>query len=91
MSYVSQARRLELEERVVDQRADWEKLRDAVELHIANCEARQELVKASIINVDAPAFNRAETACENSYSDLACLIEDTFCVSAERLRKALSL
>lgn len=93
MNYVSEPRRLELEEQAynADRREDWEKLRDAVEVHIANCETRSALVDAAVTDVDAKAFNSAERACENSYSDLACLIEDTFCVSAERLAKALSL
>lgn len=70
-----------------DDRQDWEKLRDAVNAHLENKLYRAKL---DTFNVSEADVRRADAACDRTYSDLACLIEDTFCVSAARLAKALA-
>lgn len=78
---------VESQEEALDDRQDWEKLRDAVNAHLEN---KLYLEKLQLLGLPEADLNAAKVSLERTRSDLACLIEDTFCVSAERLAKALA-
>jgi len=67
-------------------------LRDLVKVHLVNkarCLAAAEAF-ARCEPGSREEYARAEDAQESSRSDLACAIEDLFCVSADELGRALS-
>lgn len=88
-SQLSQVRRIEIEAQAYnhDPRDDWQKLRDLVEAHLANVDRLNGICKGP--SIDCSEFREAEQRYLNSQSDLFVAIEDTLCLPAEKLGRAI--
>lgn len=72
-----------------DDRTDTEKLKDAVDAHIAN-KALLDAICSGPVSPSEAAMGAAEKAFENSEAELMALVEDITLVPYAKLLKAMS-